>query len=496
MLIIIPVRGEESSPPKSGNPSQTVNWDRHLADFQSAVAEKQVAAAQVFLESGSSGYNELGALLKHADADVVKRAAALREQINRRSMQLFSEMAGRRQKVDSEPLTASALQELHKGWLRVAAYAPQSSFKQNCFQQAVEAQQLAQTVEATNKELALLDEELKKLTNEQTVGRAATQLSRANALKMLQRDADAIGAAQATLDIGGKECRHAPAALKLLVELHLRRQDLKNAEVFSRRILQDHPRSLEVKFAHQSLMDLLVCGDRWDEAFQQVKSFIGAFPLDSDAQDQAYSLLESLMNADDYNRVAALTDWLMNILPMDRLTLDVPKYAGGCSEYVLKDQAKAARIYKLILDKFADVVSAADMNAALSRVQVKAEGKFPKEPVETDEGPAGALARLLKAVRDRDSKTLALVLSKDQAEQAEQLLAAENFISSITFADYIVKATKVAEDANHATLTLDHYTPSAALPESMEQTAVKEDGQWKIEWKNQKGDENDNAVQP
>ena len=57
---------------------------------------------------------------------------------------------------------------------------------------------------------------------------------------------------------GGKNCRLTPAALKLLAELYTNRKDHKNLEAVCGRIIKDYPRSLEVKFAHKSLVDSLV----------------------------------------------------------------------------------------------------------------------------------------------------------------------------------------------------------------------------------------------
>jgi hypothetical protein len=65
-----------------------------------------------------------------------------------------------------------------------------------------------------------------------------------------------------------------------------------------------------------------------------------------------------------------------------------PRVGGtdGRLPYQGRVYGKAQSAYTLLRDRFADAVSTEDMNAALARVKAKAEGKFEKEPRETDAG--------------------------------------------------------------------------------------------------------------
>jgi tetratricopeptide (TPR) repeat protein len=470
-------------------PPANVDWEKQLADFKSDDAEKQKAAEQVFLDAGSRGFNELSALQRSDNAALVKRANELREKINQKSVQLFNEVVGLKQKIDTEPLSVPALQELQKKWLGVASYASQNAIKQNCFQLAHQAQSQIQTVQQTNKELAELDEQLKKTPPEQKQHIASLNLTRATSLRTVQRVADAIAAAQEGLAAGGQTCRHSPALLRLLAELHLQKQDYKNAEPVCQQILKDHPRSLDVKFAHSSLIEISSATQRWDEALARAKEFLTAFPVDETAQESATSLLDTLKENHDYARVGPLADWLVQTLPIDRVDPEVARYAAAWSEYLLKDLVKAERLYQSLQLNYADVMPAEEVAGALVRVKAKAGGTFGKEPAEGDEGPAGALARFLKAIRTRDAKLLVTVVPKDEAKNYEELLDSGEMIPPITFGDFILKEAKLEEDKNNATLTVDYFDAGCDKPTPLPQKAVKEDGQWKIRWSGPKAEE-------
>ncbi|MCY3023320.1 MAG: hypothetical protein NTW87_30445 [Planctomycetota bacterium] len=496
-------RAEEPKPPApqppkvvSANPMGVTDWTPHLRDFQSADAARQQAATQVFLDAGARGHAVLNAFLKNASPDVVKRATEARQEIDARSWKMYQDVAAEHGKLRKQPLTAAALENMRQAYMRMGMYASPVQLKQLSFQTAAELQKTIKAVEEAGTELAALDVQLQAAPEPKGLARAGIQLQRASALKTLQRDADMLAAARDAVAASGRDGRHTPGALKLEAEACSRVEDAKGLEAACRRLLTEYPRSLEVKFAQRTLIDLLSASQKWDEAMQQAKAFLAAFPVDEEAQDAAYSLLDTLRNDErDFVRLAAMAEWLMGALPLDRLKPEVPKYSGGCNEYIFRDCAKAARAYTMLRDGFTDLVSVEDMNAALARLKAKTEGKFPKEPLETDPGAAGAFARFLKAIRTRDAKALAAVAAKDEADDLVERLgdSSDDLLPTILFADFVLKQVQENEAKDAAKLTLDYYEASASKPKTVTQEAVKEGAQWKIKWQDLEEDDADAA---
>jgi hypothetical protein len=480
ILYALPGRAEQAE--SAPNPQPIADWTPHLNDLQSADKARQEAAAKVFVESGSRGYAVLASLLKHTDPEVVKRVSQIRAQIDARSNELYHEAAAEQAKLQHQPLTTAALEKVRQAFLRMAAYASQNPLKQLGYQNVTELQKTAKEVEAAGQQLAALDAQLKEAKG---LARAGLQVERAAALKTLQRDADMLAAAQDAAQNSGKEGRFTPAALKLQAEAYQRLEDSAKLEAVCHTILAEYPRSLETKFAHQSLLSLLSDARRWDDAVRQAQAFFSAFPVDQEAQEAVCGLLENLMNEErDYARAGPLAEWLVQALPPDRLNPEALKYSGGCAEYVSRDFAKAERAYTLLRDRFADAVSTDDMNAALSRVRLKGEGKFPKEPRDTDAGLAGVFARFLKAARTRDAKALESLVPKDDVKEFIERLGdtTEELVPTLVFADFILKKADTDDAAGKGKLLFDYFEASSDKPKPLTQEAVKEDGLWKICW--------------
>jgi len=474
----LPGRAEQAA-----NPQTPADWAPYLNDLQGTDKTKQEAAAKVFIDSGSRGYVILAPLLKHTDPEIVRRASQLRQQIDTRSIELYKEAASEQAKLQRQPLAAAALEKVRQAFMRLAVYASQNPLRQFAFQSMTELQKTAREVEAANQQLALLDEQLKDAKD---LARAALQVKRAGELRTLQRDADMLAAAQDAAQNSGKEGRFTAAALKLQAEAYLRLEDNPRLEAVCRTILAEHPRSLEIKFAHQALLNLFSAARRWDEAERQARAFFSAFPVDEEAQDAVYGLWESLMNEEhDYARAGPLAEWLLDALPLDRLRPEALKCSGGCSEYVFRDYRKAERAYTMLRERFADEVNKEDMNAALARVRLKAGGKFEKEPLETDAGPAGAFARFLKAARTRNLKALESLVPKNNLKDFTERLgdATEDLVPILVFADFILKKADTDEAAGKSKLLFDYYEASADKPKPLIEEAIKEDGLWRICWK-------------
>lgn len=473
-------------PPKVELPAQQINdWKPYLDDFMSADTARQQAAIKTFIESGSRGYMVLGNLLKNPNADVVKRATEVRTAIDERSLQMYKEADAQRQKINKETLTAEKLEALRQAWIRMALYASQNALKQFGFQTSQELQKQIDGVKAAVKQLDEFDAQLKAAGEMKGLQRAAFQIERAQALKVVQRDAEALAAVQDAVAASGKEGRLTPSALKLLIEIHQRAEDTKSIEAVCRRILADYPRSLESKFAYKTLSDQLMFEKHWDESFALAKAFVSAFPVDEEAQEAAYGLMETLMSDEqDYKRVGPVADWLIDTLPIDRLRPEAAKLSGGCNEYIAKDYARAIRGYTILRDKFSDMVSADDMNAALERLAAKADGKFPKEPLETEAGPAGIFASFLKAMRTRDTKLIAMVVPKEDAEDYADSLndGGDERVPALTFADFVIKKVEPDEKGQSVKLLIDYYEAGSSKPRAIAQAAVLEEGKWKIRW--------------
>ena len=482
LLSALPGRAEQAKP----IPPQTVtDWTPYLTGLQSADKAKQEEAAKFFVDAGGRSYLVLDPLLKHSDEDIKQQVARIKEQIEARSTKLYEEACAEQVGLRRQPLTTAAIENARQAFLRLAVYTPQNPLRQLGYQNAAELQKTAQDVEAAGQQLAALDKQLQDTPATQGLLRAGLQMERANALKTLQRDADTLAAAQDAAQLSGKDGRFTPAALRFQAEAYLRQEDNPKLEAACRAILTDYPRSLEVKFAHQTLLNLLAAANRGDEAVREAREFLTALPLDQDAQDAVFFYLDELMSETrDYVRAGQLADWLMDTLPLDRLKIEAVNCSAGCNEYVAHDYAKAIRAYTLLHDRFPDLMKAEEMSAALARVKLKQEGKFGQEPGAADPEPAGTFARFLKASRSRDLKALEELVPKDKLKDFTAHLAddMEDLAPALVFADFILKQVVADEAAGKARLLFDYYEPSSNKPKPLTEEAVKEDGKWKINW--------------
>ena len=459
------------------------DWDRFLFDFQAGDAEKQKAAIKAFIDSGARGFNEMQKFINSANADIAAQAKQVQTEINKESWERYTQCAALKSKVDNEPFTVEALQKLQQAWMATAMYSSQNALRQSGYQMATAIHKQIQVVDAAQRNLVQHDETLKTLPETNKLARAGVHLDRGHAFKDLNRVDDVIAAGNRALEDGGPEWRLKPAALKLLIEAHEAKQDPKTAGTYAWRIIREHPKSLEVKFAFENILETLLVDGKWSEAVEHLKAFHAAFPLDSDVNERILGTLSALMDDHhEYKHVAALSEWIMNTLPPERWSLDAPKLAGGTAEYVLQDYAKADKYYRILSSHFSDLIDPKSVEPVLTRVKLKAEGKFPKEPSETDEGPAGAVAKFLKAIRANDRKAAAAAVIEDDAENYSEGDSLDLLIPGLTFADYIVRKVDVDEAAGRAVITMDYYDASTATPQQVKQDAVREDGVWKMEW--------------
>ena len=475
-------------------PRVNIDWNQCRNDFLSTDAAKQAAATKTMIDSGANGYNVLGSMLTGNDPAIVKRATQAREQIDNRAFQMFQDASELAAKVQKEPQTVAVLETVRQAWMHTAMYAAQPTVKQTSFQNAQELQKTIKSVSDATKQLSTLDDQLKAAPAPQGLARASVQVERAGVLMTLQRPADALTAAQDAVKASGKEGRFTPPALKAQADASLKLDDHKSAAALCRQILQEHPKSLEVKFAYSTLIQDALDEKRWDEAIDLVKTFTALCPIDEASQESIYTVLDALMNSErDYKHVLPYAEWVLATLPVDRLNGEVPKLIGGCSEYVFRNYAKSERAYTMLRDQFADSVNVANMDAALARIKLKADGKFPHEPAETDVGLAGVFAKFLKAARERDTKTLSILVPKADSEEFVENFGNDDTLPTLTFADYVVKKAEQDDVKGTGELTLDYYEAASSKPREMKLQAVKEDGQWKIAW--EAPDAEDDAVQ-
>ena len=454
-----------------------------LADFQTGDDAKRAAAVKKFVEKGSIAYYLLSGLVTNPDAAISQRAKDVRAQIEKHAMQLMQEAGALQVKLQTEPLTPAVVEAVIKAWNAASAYAPQPAFRQ----QASQAEQMLRAqlneMDAANKSLADSDAKLAAKPAPAGVPLSALQLERAQNFSALQRLDDAFKAAQAAAEAAGKSGRHAPAALKIMLEISLRKQDHAAVEMLCKKICAEQSDSLEAAFALGALADFYTERKRWDEAVAAVKNFMTLCPLDDSAQDSAYALLDKLMDSEhDYPRAYGLSSWLHTRLPASRLKPEILKVLAGCSEYALKDYVKAAEAYKALSEIFADIVAPADMDNALKRIKLKLDGKFPKEPAPGDDNPSAALAKFLAAVRARDGKALSAIAPAASAQAFVEALAAEGseLVPTATFADFVVHG--VTLDGDKADITIDYYEASSSTPKTITEKAIKENGAWKIQW--------------
>lgn len=462
----------------------TTDWTQHIADFQSDDAAKRESATKAFIDGGARGAPVLDAIAKKSP-ELAKRAAEVKAQVEKRSIELYQEAAAFAQKAQAEPLTVQNVEAQRQKWLQVAMYSTQQAVRQSSFQQVQNLQKLSQTISQALQQLNASDMQLKGPPQPNPLQRASIQMERAAALKKLHRMEEAQAAAKDAVEASGKDGRLTPGAIKLVIELDPGKDEGKTVEELSKLILKEYPRSLEVKFAHHRLVDFYAEKERWDEAMAQAKLFVATFPIDDDSQGAAFTLLTTLMDeARDYNRAVQWADWLMETFPLDRLQPEAPKNAAGIYEYVVKDYDKAERACVTLRDKFADLVDRADMDRMLARLKQKKEGKFVKEPQTGDPELAGVFATFLKAVRARDKKLLGELVPKEEIEEYTDLLtdSMESFVPQLTFVDIEIKKVDIDATGNAAKLTLLLHEPDSEKATETKQKAVKEDGKWKIQW--------------
>ena len=473
--------------PKTQSVGQVSDWGPYLADIQSSDKAKQEAAGKAFFEAGQLGYNVLGTLLKSTDMDLIKRVKDLRAKIDERSYALYKTAEEQRELIFSKPLEAEPLEELKNKWTEVATYASVLPVKQHAFQAISEIKRTLGNVDAANRKLKDLDVEFKADPAPQGLYRASLLINRAEALKLLLRDKEVLGTAQEAEQASGKLGRLTPVALRIQIESFQRLNDFESVRATCKKLLATFPRALETRFARQSIVDTLVREKRFDEAIRELKETLNAFPVDEEVQQSLTSLLSSLMDQEhDYKRVAELSEWAMATLPLERIDVDIAKCFGGTSEYVTKDYTKAERGYSMLHEYFPDMIDPKDVDKVLERLKLKAAGKFPKEPVETDDGPSGALAGFLRAVRTHDAKALADFVPTEEAESFKQELdePGDTFVPLLTFSDVIVRNIEFSPKKDSATMFIDIYPSAGLVAKSAIQFAFHEGDKWKIRWRN------------
>ncbi|HLX61042.1 MAG TPA: hypothetical protein VKX17_07145, partial [Planctomycetota bacterium] len=308
-----------------------------VTDLLNGDAAKRDAAGKGLVAKGQPAHRILGQLINNADADVAKRAKEIREQIEKRGIQLYQDASLLQSKLDSAPLTPASLDEVRKAWLVVGAYAAQNEIRQAAVQAAQMIKARQDGVEAANKSIADSDAQLAANPASPLI-RASLQMARAEALQALQRFDEALKAAQDAYEDGGKDWRRAPEALRAQVELQQRKLDNAKVEALCKKIVADYADTFEARFAYGVLADsdMYVEDKRWDEAVEAVKKFIGACPLEEDAQDAADKLLEQLFTKNrDYPRTYGFAGWLKGRLPLSRLKPDMLLALAYCSEYAM-----------------------------------------------------------------------------------------------------------------------------------------------------------------
>jgi tetratricopeptide (TPR) repeat protein len=481
----VPPTNPHALPP----PPAQVDWKQKLQDFQSTDAAIQQAATNTFLASGFPGYSQIASLLTHENKDVVARATEVRKQLEQRSQAIFQQTVELHTKMQDQPLSAENYKQLGEAWLAATPYIVKNDQRQICFQQAAESKNAIARLDQMNKQLAALDNALAEMKPEQAVERSSHLQSRAELLQNLQRFPDAIKAAELII-ASDKTGRFVPAALKLQASLHMRIGEIDKGAAACQRILQEFPRSLEVKSAHQLLIENLIGQKKIDEAIDQVKQFYAACPIDEDAQESIDSMLNYLTEEHDFKRIAGFTDWMQKTLPVNRCSANVYKYGGAANEYLLRDYVKAELSYTVLREKYTDEMEIEHLDNALRRLKAKKMGVFPKESTDADAGVAGVLAQFLKAVRTRDVAAVKMLVPRAEQANFANILGQSGgeFVTEMIVGDFIVKELK-PEGATDMTLVLDHYGFNADQPEKMEQKAVKEDGEWKILWDVDAGEE-------
>src|SRR5262249_51400884 len=153
-----------------------------------------------------------------------------------------------------EALTPQKVETVRSAWVAVAAYVPQPAFHQQAVQYArLWAGQLEE-LDSANKQIADAEARLAAKPTPTGVILAAIHQQRAEAYNTLQRFDDAFKAAEACAAASGKEGRHAPAAIKMQLDIALRKHDGANIEALGKKVLADYAESFEAGAAMGTLI--------------------------------------------------------------------------------------------------------------------------------------------------------------------------------------------------------------------------------------------------
>lgn len=383
------------------------------------------------------------------------RAAAAYRRIEKQTLSLFMKLSKKRGAAYARDLKPQTLAALQQEAIELARYAPQVRYRRLAVEWARRAREDERRVRAALRTLARLDARTAAKPAPTGVAAAALEVERVEQLSVCRRFTDAIQAAEKALSVAPPERnRFAPMLLARLSYLYgLRRMPDKRTEV-CRRLLKEFPTAAETAEAHEGLLEVFLRGEKWEAATKQAAAYLAAFPRSRRAWRTATEVVELLEEGYQYERAAQFAELLLRTVPLSGLSPRVPRAAARCREYVSRDYAAAAKWYKLLRDIFPDRFDPAVAETALKRVARKAAGKFPAEPKPTAAGPAGALARLLAAVRKRDVKALPAVVSKELVEEYRDELTDfdTGLTASFVFADFVLPAVEEDEKAGTAVL--------------------------------------------
>ncbi|MCZ7645536.1 MAG: hypothetical protein M5U26_09670 [Planctomycetota bacterium] len=454
---------------------------RLMADFQGEDAEKREAAAQAFIKAGGTVLNLIQSLERSKTPEVAQRAKQVREEIEKKSAERFSNARAQFSAVYKEGLTNERLELLLKDLNEGMYYMASAQQRRSMMAMANRARQDQQRVERATQALAHFDKQLAGPPEAQGVLRASVQFERAKCLADLRRHAEALAAADDGLKAQEAVGRLKPALLLQIADLQRDLGDAENSLATNLRILNECPKSLEVRNAYENLITYYETNQQVDKQVETLKAFCDAFPLDRAAQDMLFQSLDIFWELDqNYPAALALAAYMQERMDVSRHSVNIGRTLALGYEYVQRDYPKAAAEYKRLLNIFPDMVTKELIDGALKRVEAKQAGTFPKPPGPAEAGPKGALGKFLAAVAKKDEAGLKAVTPKQVAEAYGYDL--EQLGPALVFSDVEFLEVVKDERTGITDILVKQYLPDQVEPVKVRVEAIEEDGAWKIAW--------------
>lgn len=452
-----------------------------VKDLGGEDAAKSAAASKALIELGGVAFEHVMALRKDKNPEVAKRSMAVVKEIEVRSKEMVQSAREKQADLMRRPMDLAGLKAVQAEYKKAADYVAPNAGRQNCKMLADKYTQDIKNFETASATLEQYNRLLAGPPSPEGLRRATIQAERAKQLEQMRRFPEAQAAIDDAIVQSGENKRLLPDLLLQQARLYQTAETPELAEVACKKILNEHPLSLEVRQAFELLLTLYETTQRFDEMVETLKAYAKDYPLDEGVQETLYRDIDLFLTVhQDGLHASRLGEYAMEAYPPSRLRPNALAAVANYNEYIVLDYPKAYKAQKMIVDFFPEMAEADLAQHAVERLQQKKDGKFPAPPDAKDPGPAGSLAKFIQAVKSQDLKAVTALTPKEEEGLWEFRFM--EVTPQVRYSDLVVERVDMDEKNGKASMNVAQYVPDQAKPLDLKVRAVLQEGKWRIIW--------------